>query len=159
MSEEIKETERKIICTDLEHIDEQVRIPAMVIERLLALCVDTCLIARLGASLPLLVIIVQACGSSNGCTITYPEIAAKCGVSAGTIKNWTKSLVSAGLISKTMHGQDGIKVVLNLEIIKRLPVFEHIVKYIKNSVDLLNAGKSAMQSAAHELAGGLEAAQ
>jgi hypothetical protein len=146
-------------CPDLEQKEEFVLMPGMAVERLLALCSDINLITRLGASLPLLVIIIQKCGSSDNCTLTYPEIAEKCGVSSGSIKNWAKSLVSVGLISKTMHGQDGIKVALNLEVIKRLPVFEPIVKRIKNAVDLLNAGKSAVQSATSELTGGLEAVQ
>jgi transposase-like protein len=161
MSEEIKETERKIICTDLEHITKDTTICPKIIERIVAIMTDPLKLVELGPALPMLGVLIQTSREQDVCQVSYSEIAKKCGVTAGTIKNWGKELEQRGYIQKTNRGHCGLIIKINDCKIGKADIFSGIMKMQNNSVKVLDAVRltmtSAISSAIAELQQGREA--
>ena len=118
-------------------------------ERLLALAHDSALLAQHGRAVALLGYIISACGSADGCEVNLHTAARDIGAPYSTVKSWLTGLEQAGLVRKTIHGRDGLRVELDTGRVRRVPVFELIRRRLDVTVDALRA---AQVTVAHVLA-------
>lgn len=110
-------------------------------ERLLALIHNTELLALLGKSVSLLSHIIIACAANDSCMINLHEAAQKIGQPYSTIKTWMAGLEAAGLIWKTVHGRDGVRVELDTNRVHRAPMFKQIVGRLDEAAEALRAAQ------------------
>ena len=154
-------TSIKQACTDLEHITKDNTICQKIIERSVALIADPLKLVELGPALPMLGVLIQISREQDECQVSYSEIAKKCGVTTGTIKNWGKELEQRGYIQKTNRGHCGLVFKINDCKIGKADIFSSIMKMQDNGIKVLDAVRltmtSAISSAIAELQQGREA--
>lgn len=148
-------------CSDLEHITKDNTICQKIIERSVAIMADPLKLVELGPALPMLSVLIQASREQDECQVSYSDIAKKCGVTTGTIKNWGKELEQRGYVQKINRGHCGLVFKIKDCKIGKVDIFSNIMKIQDNGIKVLDAVRltmaNAINSAITELHQGREA--
>jgi len=111
----------------------------------------------LGPATPLLVHILERCGSGTTCSLNYGELARETGISGSTLKKWGNDLDARGVVRKTKAAH-GVHFSLAMERLLRVdPAAQLDVQKVAHAADILRGLRSTLGATIDGALGQLQA--
>jgi len=126
-----------------------------VIARGLGVMMNVQRLRKIGAALPLLMVIVIRCGDGDACTLNYHEAAEEIGVSHATLKKWGQALKESGVVEKKARGTTGVEFQLVEDGIHEIDLMGPLEQKKARAVESVRALQRVMNDAMESCVGSL----